>query len=256
MYLGTKITKDIADLYQANFVPKLQNTNWDLKQWHTWFRHCNSLKKTILPRILSVAGFADAHAHNFPPTNYVQVSRISMVPKAAQVKISALNSFQGQSSKKWVAMERENTSIPLCDLFWMTSQPPFEMQTHPPIGNLIRVAQSVFYSPNLSPSISHITPIIVNLDFKPGFTNRNLRHLSTSGKFWLVDFWPTDDFPLRLTYLYALTRLWTVGALLSLDTIYRLLGNELNLQTLGKSDYWMQMVYYSPHTLIYSEAIL
>lgn len=80
MYLGTKITKDIADLYQANLVPKLQNTNRDLKQWLTpmltWFEHCSSLKKTILPRILSVPGFACARAHNFPPTNALHVSGI------------------------------------------------------------------------------------------------------------------------------------------------------------------------------------
>lgn len=55
-YLGVEITPDPANLYQANFAPLLHRLKMDLHHWHsltlTWYRRCNAIKMTALPRVL------------------------------------------------------------------------------------------------------------------------------------------------------------------------------------------------------------
>lgn len=165
-YLGTKILRDLTDVFSKNFTALLAFIKLDCKRWsrgkQSWFGRCNAIKMTAFPRLLCIfqtlpinlpSSFLKDVTQVF--TNFVWNYKRPRVPFRTlhRARLEGGLSFPDATlyyqachlsrvidccrhagSKQWVDIERSISAVHLPGLSWCSSQVPPSLLTHPTMG--------------------------------------------------------------------------------------------------------------------------
>lgn len=200
-YLGVDIKPDPSTLYSANFVPLLPWLKTDFLHWRsltlTWFRQCNTLKMTMLPKVLYLLQALLIHL----PLQFFQ--RVSSMfrefvwsHRRPRLKLKLLHLHpQGGGlpdvmayyravhltrivdwychgeAKQWVAMELEDSNDTVKSWPWITCSLPKALSDHSTLGSTLSVDRDAFRHSSISPLPSLLVRILGSPEFILGLQN-------------------------------------------------------------------------------------
>ncbi|KAM8960427.1 cytochrome P450 2K1-like [Pelodytes ibericus] len=220
-YLGIWVPNDLSQLYTQNFLPSLATIQKDFKNWSpqhiSWTGRINSIKMTILPRLLYLFQTIPIM---LPTAFFKSLKTMCIqyvwVQKSPRIKFDLLTQHKlkgglglpcirtyykschlhrimewshNPPQKLWIQIEQQATRTPLAVLPWThPSKARPLVRANPFILASLTVLHTNHRALNLTTYPSPLTTLRNNPEFPPGMSNRSFLCPLADGPHRLADF--------------------------------------------------------------------